>query len=108
MRLLSVDGELWKLSLLTERSEKWVIGNEQEINDTFLEHGRTGCCRGIINFKQSDLRAYATALIEITVHGLPHQHRYEIYWCKKGHFCKVQGEKIYLKDLAGEAEVANA
>ncbi len=98
MRLLSVDGRLWELTLLQASSDRWVKGHEEEINNAFMAQ-RNGCCRGIIRFKKGDMRAMAMATIEIVVHGLPHQHQYEVYYCKKGHYCIVQKERVFLHEL---------
>lgn len=98
MRLLKINGDLWNLSLLQASSEKWADHVPEEANDALIR-GRSSCYRGIIRFKAGDLRAKATALIEIIVHGFPHQHQYEIYYNKKGFYCIVQKQRIFLKDI---------
>lgn len=103
MRLISIEGQLWQLSLLQASSESWIEGHEQEINEALLAR-RSSCHRGIITFKQGDLRVNAKAIIEIVVHGLPHRHSYEVYYNKKGHYCMVQKERVFLNELPNQQQ----
>lgn len=101
VKLIKIEGKIWELSILS--SDKYA---ESENDDTSLDEKNTrainglGWFRGIVHvMAKNQVKSKAHAVIETIVSGHPHQMSYDIYHNSKGFFCKVQGERIFLKDI---------
>jgi hypothetical protein len=104
MKLIKINGRIWELTIL--QSEEYV---DSEKDDTELNVKNScaiqglGWFRGIVRVLSGNkVKSKATAVIETTVSGLPHQMTYEVYHNSKGFYCIVQRERIFLKDLIEE------
>ena len=101
MRLIRIDGEIWKMSCLQKayskngRNVALDVANEKIIRGEDISDV-TRILSG------NAVRSEASAIIEIIVCGLPQQKNYDIYHGTKGFFCKVQGSRVYLRDLVDE------
>lgn len=103
MKLIRIDGKLWELTRQAD-----IYGNQLEKTEMPLETANQRCIfgqdiewRGLGRLLSANgVRSRATAIIEIETRGLPAQQSYVIYHGSKGFFCKVQGERVYLRDIA--------
>jgi hypothetical protein len=103
MKLIKIKGKIWELSCL--QSDEYAVNDEITITEAnFKTIQGQGWYRGIVRVLSSNgVKSKATAVIETTVNGLPSQMNYEIYHNSKGFFCKVQGKRIFLKDLISDS-----
>lgn len=98
MRLISVNGNIWELSCLQRayatngRNMPQAEANRRVIQGKDI----SDITRTLSGF---GVRSEATAIIETIVHELPHQMEYDIYLNSKGFFCKVQNQRIFIKDI---------
>ena len=99
MKLIRIKGKIWELSCL--QSDKYAVNDEVTITEAnFKTIQGQGWYRGIVRVLSNNcIKSKAIAVIETIVSGLPHQMNYEIYHNSKGFFCKVQGNRVFLKDL---------
>lgn len=101
MKLVSINGKIWELSILQSddyaesKNDKTTL-DEKNILSIQNEGWHSGVVRTIASH---GVKSKATAIIETTVNGLPHQMKYEIYHNSKGFFCQVQGQRIFLAEL---------
>lgn len=101
VKLIRIEGDIWELSCLQRsyenRSQRHFnrdVANIRVINGTDI----SDVIRVLQGFA---VRSKAMAIIETTVRGLPTQMNYDIYLNSKGFFCKVQGKRVFLKDIIG-------
>ena len=101
MKLIKINGKIWELSVLWD--DKYAESENDEID---LDEKNIRVIQGLGWFKgivrvlsRNGVKSKATAIIETTVNGLPGQMEYEIYHNSKGFFCKVQKERIFLKNI---------
>jgi len=101
MKLISINGKIWELSILQSDlyadspNDKTTL-EEKNIQAIKNDGWHGGIVRTLSNH---GTKSKAIVIIETTVNGLPHQMQYEIYHNSKGFFCKVQGERIFLETL---------
>lgn len=98
MKLIKIEGKIYDLTILwnpvyesrlslDEQNLRAIKGND------IVTYGIGRLLRpGVVKSK-------ATAIIEIKVNDFPRQELYEIYYTKKGFYCNVQGNRVYLKDI---------
>lgn len=101
MKLIRIDGKIWELSILWD--DKYA-DNEKDETSLMQKNIRAiqglGWYKGIVRVLSGNaVKSKATAVIETTVNGLPHQMSYDIYHNSKGFFCKVQRERVFLSDI---------
>lgn len=102
MKLILINGNLWELTTLQQEPYGTLYDtglSREELNNRCikgLDLSYSGICRQLSN---NQVRSTATAIIEIIVNGLPSQEYYTIFHNSKGFFCKVQGQRVFLKDI---------
>ena len=98
MELISVNGNIWELSCLQRdySNNGRNISQEQANLKVIAGKDISDTTRVLAN---NSVRSLAFATIQTTVRGLPTQMNYDIYLNSKGFFCKVQGNRVFLKDL---------
>lgn len=101
MKLIRVEGKIWELSILWDNRYAESDGDETPLEQKNLRAIQgLGWHRGIVRILSGNaVKSKAKAVIETTVNGLPHQMSYDIYHNSKGFFCKVQKERVFLKDI---------
>jgi hypothetical protein len=103
MKLIRIEGKLWEL---TRQADTY--GDQFDKPEMPLDVANHRCIfgqniewRGLGRLLAGNgVRPKALAIIEIEARGLPAQQSYVIYHASKGFFCKVQGERVYLHDIA--------
>lgn len=98
MKLVKIDGNIWELSCL-QREYSRTNRNipVEEANNRVIDGSDISDVTRVLS--GYGVRSEATATIETIVHGLPHQMQYVIYLNSKGFYCKVQNQRIFLKDI---------
>ena len=99
MKLIKINGKVWELSCLW--SDEYAETSKITIDEAnIMAINGLGWGSGVVRvLANNGIKSKAMAVIETTVNGLPCQLNYEIYHNTKGFFCKVQGERVFLKDL---------
>jgi len=102
MKLIKIEGKIWELSCL--QNDRYAENTEISIDEAnVMAIKGHDWLRGIVRvIAKNGIKSKANAVIETTVNELPQQMVYEIYHNSKGFFCKVQGKRVFLKELVEE------
>ena len=98
-KLIKIEGKIWELSCL--QSDKYAVSKEISIEEANIRTiDGLGWHSGVVRvLANNGVKSKAMAVIETIVSDLPCQMTYEIYHNSRGFFCKVQGNRVFLKDL---------
>lgn len=97
MVIIDIIGNVWELSVLQKQYSENIRNIDQKTANARIVKGLD--ISDVTRVIRGDPRSNATAIIETKVNNLPAQQEYVIYYNKKGFYCKVQGQRVFLCDL---------